>query len=189
MGRESQRDCWALMVWSVNANCSDPRSFGESPFGPCWGDGWETESSGSWETSLRGADRRLSFCFFATGTNGGTWPLKLHLFEHLAHCGSAVSSLANPPPNTAWDIFFFSLFLFLCLPWFWKWKVAPSLISGAALKQLICLFCFFCELAEVRFHAPEGTFSVFSFFILFRRFPDARFRPPWSLHKGLRITK
>lgn len=28
---------------SVNANCSDPHSFGESPFGPCWGDGWERE--------------------------------------------------------------------------------------------------------------------------------------------------
>lgn len=59
------------------------------------------ESSESWETSLRGADRRLSFAFFAVGTNGGTWPLKLHLFEHLAHCGSAVSSLANPSQNTA----------------------------------------------------------------------------------------
>lgn len=58
------------------------------------------ESSESCETSLRGADRRLSYVF-AIGTNGGTWPLKLHLFEHLAHCGSAVSSLANPSPNTA----------------------------------------------------------------------------------------
>lgn len=58
------------------------------------------ESSESWETSLREADRRLSFAF-ATGTDGGTWPLKLHLIEHLAHCASAVSSLVNPSPNTA----------------------------------------------------------------------------------------
>jgi len=50
----------------------------------------------SWETSLRGVDRRLSFAF-ALATNGGTWPLKLHLAQHLAHCGSAVNSLANPP--------------------------------------------------------------------------------------------
>lgn len=63
------------------------------------------ERSESWETSLRGADRRLSFAF-AVGTNGGTWPLKLHLSEHLAHCGSAVSSLANPSQNTARDVFF-----------------------------------------------------------------------------------
>lgn len=52
------------------------------------------ESAESWETSLRGADRRLSFAF-AVETNGGTWPLKLHLLEHLVHCGSAVSSLAK----------------------------------------------------------------------------------------------
>lgn len=57
------------------------------------------ESSESWET-MRRTDRRLSFAF-AIETNGGTWPPKLHLFEHLAHCGSAVSSSANPSQNTA----------------------------------------------------------------------------------------
>lgn len=66
----------------------------------------ERESSESWETSLRGADRRLSFTF-AIGTKGGTWPLELHLFEHLAHFDSAVSSLANPSQNTVWNVFFF----------------------------------------------------------------------------------
>lgn len=69
-------------------------------------DGSARESSESWETSLRGADRRLSFSF-ATGTNAGTWPLELHLFQHLAPFGSAVSSLANPSQHTVWNVFFF----------------------------------------------------------------------------------
>lgn len=58
------------------------------------------QSSESWESSLRGVDRRLSFTF-AIRTNGGNWPLKRHHSKNLAHCGSAVSSLANPPQNTA----------------------------------------------------------------------------------------
>lgn len=57
------------------------------------------ESSQSWESRLRGTDGRLSSAF-AIGTDGGTWPLKLHLTEHLAHCASAVSSQANPSQNT-----------------------------------------------------------------------------------------
>lgn len=76
---------------------------GPSSSGPCRGDGWESRRAPkSWETRLKGADRRLSFTF-AVGTNGGTWPLELHLFEHLAHFFAGFllsSSPANPPPET-----------------------------------------------------------------------------------------
>lgn len=95
--------------FSVNANCSDLASFGERggvgggppalvPAGVM--DGRARELPSPWETRLKGADRRLSFTF-AVGTNGGTWPLELHLFEHLAHFGSAVSfsSKSLPPPS------------------------------------------------------------------------------------------
>lgn len=70
---------------------------------PAEGDGWESSRAPkSWETRLKGADRRLGFTF-AVGTNGGTWPLELHLFEHLAHFFARFllsSSPANPPPET-----------------------------------------------------------------------------------------
>lgn len=94
--------------FSVNANCSDLRSFGEGgaggvppalvPAGVM--DGRARELPSPRETRLKGADRRLSFTF-AVGTNGGTWPLELHLFEHLAHFGSAVSfsSKSLPPAS------------------------------------------------------------------------------------------
>lgn len=140
---------------NVNANCSDPHSFRGSPFGPCWGDGWERESSESRETSLRGADRRLSFTF-AIGTNGGTWPLELHLFEYLAHVGSAVSSLANPSQNT--------FFFFVCYDCenYWPFIYFQELLSITVLPFVWQHILFFTATAVTSSTLPQFLMHIFN---------------------------
>lgn len=66
-----------------------------------------------------------------------------------------------------------------CLFWvcydFGKWS-GPSLISGAALKQVTFLFSLakYLKFGSMRHWAKRGTFEV----------PDACFQPLWSLHEG-----
>lgn len=126
-----------------------------------------SESSESWETSLKGVDRRLSFTF-AIGTNGGTWPLKRHLFKHLAHCGSAVSSLANPSHNTVWHV---------------TVKGTCSLfMSGPSLIVLLLQNKHFLSM-NVLFHVPQRLIqTTLSHFPL--KVQAARLLPQWSPHKG-----
>lgn len=114
---------------TVNANCSDLHSFGESPFGPCWGDGWERELPVLGE-SFEGSWREIKLCFchrnwwrhLATQTSSH-WA-----FSSLCFCCQLLSKAFSKH----------SVKCLFCLLWFWKWS-GPSLISGAALKPLILL--------------------------------------------------
>lgn len=154
--RVSLWDCWALMVsvWMQIALILAP--LGSLPLVPAEVmDGWE--HSESWESSLRGADRRLSFAF-ARRTNGGTWPLKLHLtvFSSLGLCCHLLSkSFSNHCMKCPCK----GYILFVCLLSLWKLN-GPSLISGGTLKQVIFL-CFFKVLLYTPLPRTRGTFSLF----------------------------